>query len=351
MDVTYQEISNQPKSWAQTLAVIERVWPALNISFAANTHVLFIGCGTSFYLAQSAARLFQAATGLVSTAIPASEVILTAESTVPKDGHVVAFAISRSGTTSEVLMAVEHLHQHCAHVRTVGVTCHSEQTLAKIAQAVIGLDHASEQSVVMTQSFTNMLLALQWIGAGSGQRTDLLAELQQLPQKLENSIVKFADFGKLIGSNATLSQYIYLGLGAYYGLATEATLKLKEMTQTPCEAYNPLEFRHGPISIVEPGTAVVFLVSKSHASYIGDVVSDVKQVQGFTIALAPSSVADSLGADATLPLDDDLSDWSRTVLYMPALQYLAHQRAVFLGLNPDQPRNLNQVVVLKTASR
>lgn len=350
MDVTHQEISNQPNSWAKTLEVLQSVWPNLDVPFESNTHILFIGCGTSFYLAQSAARLFQEATGLVSIAVPASEVVLASEGIVPREGNVVAFAISRSGTTSEVLMAVEHLHKNYPHVHTVGVTCYSKQTLARVTESAICLDHACEKSVVMTQSFTNMLLALQWIGAWTGKRRDLLDELQQLPGKLATSIAELADFGKSIGANVDLSQYIYLGLGSYYGLASEATLKLKEMTQTPCEPYNTLEFRHGPISIVEPGTAVVFLVTKAHARFIGDVIADVKDVGGFTIALAPKSVAGTLGTDATLGLDDSLSDWSRGLLYIPALQYLAHARAVLLGLNPDQPRNLNQVVVLKNAS-
>lgn len=351
MDVTYQEITNQPHSWAATLEWVADHWPSFGVTFEPGVRVLFIGCGTSYNLAQTAARLFQEATGHVSVAVPASEVFLNDESTVPASGPVVAFAISRSGTTSEVLMAVEHLHKKYPNVRTVGVTCNSQKTLAHIAQVAVSLDHASEESVVMTQSFTSMLLAIQWIAASEGNRENLREELGKLPDVLRSSIEEMAAFGKRIGATETADQYIYLGLGAYFGLATEATLKLKEMTQTPCEAYNPLEFRHGPISIVREGTAAVYLVAKDNADYIADVIRDVSAVQGRTIAIAPNSIGSSLGADDFLGIEE-LSDWSRSVLYMPALQFIAHARALDLGLNPDQPRNLNQVVILKeTAAR
>lgn len=216
---------------------------------------------------------------------------------------------------------------------------------------MIGLDHASEKSVVMTQSFTSMLLALQWIAAFSAGREDLLAELERLPVILERDILAMYDFGKKIGSNEDFVQYIYLGVGSYFGLASEATLKMKEMTQTPCESYNPFEFRHGPISIVEKGISVIFLAMKDNAAYTLDVITDVREVHGQTIVLAPDSIADGLGGDFVLPLDSTLSDWSRSLLYMPALQYLAHARAGLLGINPDQPRNLNQVVVLKSVAQ
>ncbi|MFD1675929.1 SIS domain-containing protein [Alicyclobacillus fodiniaquatilis] len=352
MDATFEEITNQPNSWAKTLEVMSEMWPSCGISLeAGNTHVLFIGCGTSFYLAQSAARLFQEVTGKVCLAVPASEIIFADTSIIPNDVPVVAFAISRSGTTSELLMAVEHLQKNYPYVETVAVTCHSDQMLAKISQTVISLDHASEKSVVMTQSFTNMLLALQWVAATSAGREDLLTELNQLPVILERDISKMMDFGRRIGANIDFKQYIFLGLGTYYGLATEATLKLKEMTQTPCESYNPFEFRHGPISIVENGTFVVFLVMRENISYTLDIIADVKEVHGQTIALIPDSISDNCGADFVLPLDGALTDWARSLLYMPALQYLAYARAKLLGLNPDQPRNLNQVVVLKSVSQ
>lgn len=115
------------------------------------------------------------------------------------------------------------------------------------------------------------------------------------------------------------------------------------MTQTPCEAYNPLEFRHGPISTVGAGTAVVLLEGLRERAYMAAIESDVKRFGAYVAVLAPYQAAN---ADLALGLPEDFSDIARGVLYLPALQFLAYHRALALGLNPDRPRNLRQVVLL-----
>jgi glucosamine--fructose-6-phosphate aminotransferase (isomerizing) len=343
LSYTLQEISNQSVSWRQTLNFMNNNWEALQPALepSADTCYLFIGSGTSFYLAQSASRLFQQLTGKTATAVPSSEIFLAAESSIPKGVPITAFAISRSGTTSEVLLAVEFLQKNYPHVQIIGVTCHSDHKLAQMTPYSISLDHASEKSVVMTQSFTNMLLALQYTSAKLAEREDLIQELQLLPDLLNGIQDEAEAFGKTWGELTEYSQFIFLGLGSYYGLAAEATLKLKEMTQTACEYYNPLEFRHGPISIVGKGTAVIILSGDGEAEYIHSLVNDIENFNGTTSVLASTRFN-----QPSLTLPGIISDWSRTILYMPALQFIAYYRAQKLGLNPDQPRNLNQVVII-----
>jgi glucosamine--fructose-6-phosphate aminotransferase (isomerizing) len=345
---TLIEIQNQPVAWRQTLEVVDRNWSQLanSLLITPATHALFIGCGTSYYLAQSAARLYQQVTGCISHAIPASEIFLAPTAVLPQGVPVVAFAISRSGSTSEVLLAVDHLRRHFPHVQIIGVTCDSNSALARRVRYSVALDHASERSVVMTQSFTSMLLALQGIAARIAGRQDLLEELEQLPKLLEEAMGAFSAFGRRLGESDDYHQFIYLGLGAYYGLAAEATLKLKEMTQVRCESYNPLEFRHGPISVVERGTAVVALAGSGDFKQVKAVLEDVRRYGGAGIILAPATDVRTLSSDLVCPVPDSVSDWSRTPLYMPALHHLALSRALRLGLNPDKPRNLSQVVVL-----
>ncbi|KUO95353.1 SIS domain-containing protein [Ferroacidibacillus organovorans] len=345
---TLTEIKNQPASWEQTLKIVPAQWRAIakGLTLSPQTQFLFIGCGTSFYLAQSASRLFQAVTGYNASAVPASEVFLSDSSVLSRKAPTVAFAISRSGTTSEVLMAVNHLAQHHRTVDVIGVTCTEGSTLTKDTRNHIVLSHAAEKSVVMTQSFTNMLLALQWIAADLAMRPDLIEELERLPELAAQSLTGAEHFGKTYGRTSDASSFIFLGLGAYYGLAAEATLKLKEMTQVPCEYYTTLEFRHGPISIVRASTRVIILADEAHASYTASLVRDVRAVEGQVVCLTTQS-NDTLKAErGVFALPDGLSDWSRAVLYMPALHFLAYEKATQLGFDPDAPRNLSQVVIL-----
>jgi glucosamine--fructose-6-phosphate aminotransferase (isomerizing) len=342
--LTYTEIMRQPESWQQTLRAVPAIWDGMRDSVepASLTHALFIGCGTSLYIAQVAAHSFMELTGIAASAIPASEAFLSPASTVPRTGRVAAFIISRSGTTSEGLLAARALGEHHPHVTTIGVTCNAGTELAARCDLAIELPFASERSVVMTQSFTTMLLALQAVAALVAGDDALLAELATLPAAFADQIEESHALARELAAE-TFDTTIFLGLGPNQGLAEEGTLKLKEMTQSPCEAYNPLEFRHGPISIVTERTLVVLLEGEREARYLPDLERDLRRYGARVVAVGPHP---ETGASDALVVGAGLADLSRCALYIPFVQLLACERALALGLDPDRPRNLNQVVVL-----
>jgi glucosamine--fructose-6-phosphate aminotransferase (isomerizing) len=350
MSHTYSEILSQSRAWRTTLnATVEQWAHAMkSLRIRPETQFLLVGSGSSLYIARTAAHSLQAVTGHVSRAVASSEIFLSSASTVPIGTPVVAFVISRSGETSEALIAAAFLVKSFPNVVVVGITCNRDTALERAAHYSISLTHAAEQSVVMTVSFTSMLLALQLIAALIAVDADLLGHLGRLPDLLDEQVSQFEQLSMRVGRNFDQDQFIYLGLGPYEGLAQEATLKLKEMTQTISEAYNPLEFRHGPISIVRPGTTAVILEGLREQPYMTDLESDLKRHGALVVAIAPYS---SVGADEGLRLPEGLSDIARCLLYVPALQLIAYHRALAADLDPDQPRNLTQVVVLEDVDR
>lgn len=342
--LTYTEIMRQPASWEETIRTVPGIWAGMRETLepASLTHALFIGCGTSLYIAQVAAQSFMELTGIPASAIPASEAFLSPASTVPRAGRVAAFIISRSGTTSESLLAASALGADHPHVTTIGVTCNTGTALAARCDLAIELPFATERSVVMTQSFTTMLIALQVVAALVAGNDALVAELSGLPAAFAAQREAVETLARALSAE-TFETTIFLGLGPNQGLAEEGTLKLKEMTQSPCEAYNPLEFRHGPISIVHERTLVILLEGEREARYLPDVERDLRGYGARVVAVGPRA---STGASETLVVGAEVSDLARCALYIPFVQLLACERAFALGLDPDRPRNLNQVVVL-----
>jgi glucosamine--fructose-6-phosphate aminotransferase (isomerizing) len=228
-------------------------------------------------------------------------------------------------------------------VTTIGITCNSDTPLVAACDHAIELPQASEQAVVMTRSFTIMLLALQLVAALSAGDEALRAELGRLPELAEPALPAFEAFARRIADTPGQDLVIYLGLGPNRGLAEEGTLKLKEMTQIPCEAYNPLEFRHGPISIVNERTTAMLLEGARERAYIEAVERDLKAAGALLVTIGPTA---SLIADHALVIGPELSDLARCCLYIPPVQLLAYLHALGRGLDPDRPRNLSQVVVL-----
>lgn len=343
MTHTQNEIFNQPAAWAATVRSIPDQWREIATAIASETptHVLLVGCGTSFYLAQAAAQSFQEVTGMTATAAPGSEVFLSPASVVPRDRRVLAFLISRSGETSEVLRASAFLRDQ-AQVTTICVTCNERSALVGRCDYALTLPQATEQSMVMTQSFTSMLLALQLVAALIAEDQRFLEELAQLPDAAAALLPEADRFATTVAERPGLDQVIFLGLGPNYGVAAEGNLKLKEMTQTPSEVYNPLEFRHGPISVVTAGTTIVLIEGERERDYLPGLVDDLRAVGATVAEIGPgeTTTADALG------LGRSRSDLARCCLATVPLQLIGLRRAGYLGVDPDRPRNLNPVVVL-----
>ncbi|MFJ8515609.1 SIS domain-containing protein [Lysinibacillus xylanilyticus] len=335
---TYNEIMKQAQQLDKTKEIVQ----SLTFNEDAVDIVLFTGCGTSFYLAIAAARYYQAATGEVAVAVPASELFLHTDTHILSNKKYNIIGISRSGTTSEIIMALEHLNGS-DNIRTMAVTCNGDTPMAEVANEVIALNDISEKSVVMTQSFSNMLYALQLYAAKISQRVELMNQLEKIPALVKTALDNGEQL-KQVTEDLTKKRFIFLGSGAYNGLAKEATLKLKEMTQTECESYSNLEFRHGPISIVDEATVVILFTQKETKDFDQALIKDIQKLGGFVGVIGIASA--DLEADLIIRLSEEIDDLNRLVEVVPYFQLLAYQRAIFKGYDPDKPRNLTQVVSL-----
>src|SRR5512138_3634698 len=108
-EYTWQEIQSQPAAWSSALEVLERQAQAIH-RFYQDRHyenVIFTGCGSTYYLALSAAVLFQDLTGKTARGLPASELWLYPRSAYSSAGKTLLVAISRSGETTETRRACE----------------------------------------------------------------------------------------------------------------------------------------------------------------------------------------------------------------------------------------------------
>ncbi|WP_409294102.1 SIS domain-containing protein [Peribacillus sp. SCS-26] len=336
---TWNEITSQHEAMQKTSQWMK------NKEFkkeSSDTVYLFTGCGTSFYLAHSAARYFQRTTGRMAAAVPASEIFMDRESIFSKGRKYVMIVISRSGTTSEAVKALQSI-KGGENIQTLAVTCSPDGKTAELADDVILLDFIQEKSVVMTQSFTCMLYALQLYAAAIAGDEAVKEALAGAPELAKRQLAG-KDIMEPIAEDKRFQQFIFLGPGIFHGIVKEATLKMKEMTQVACESYSSLEFRHGPISIVDEKTAVILLSSDLSKEYDQALIQDIQNKKGTVIVFGCSGPA--LKGDISIDFPSGVTVDEAMTACMPQLQLLAYYKALSLGLNPDQPRNLTQVVEL-----
>lgn len=343
---TWQEIISQPQTWRATLDEFTARRPALNSFLAAVEFdcVIVTGCGSTHYLAQAAATTLTRRAGLPARALPASEIWLY-HAQIPL-ARTLLLAVSRSGTTTETLRAVEQFRETSSGP-VLAITCYPESALARQADFVLAAPAAQEQSVAQTRSFTSMLLLTQALTATLARDEEMLARLRRLPAALDALVDRLGDLPQRLGGDLEIEQFFFLGGGPLYGLANEAMLKTKEMTISHSEAYHPLELRHGPMSMVDEHTLVVGFISDTGAAQEARVLEDMSKLGSLTLALVENkAVFTAWQPDDVVELQSGLDEWERGPLYLPLIQRMAHHRAVAKGLDPDRPHNLTAVVEL-----
>jgi glucosamine--fructose-6-phosphate aminotransferase (isomerizing) len=329
---TYREIKSQTDAWAQAIDLTSRCDLPVTGDYE---QVIFTGCGSTYYLSLAAAALYQELTGCPARAIPAGELVLNPQ-TVLTDQKTLLVAVSRSGTTSETLRAAEDFKERKRGRVMVISTYH--EALSRLADLSIVIDRGREESVAQTRAFASMYVATCVLGARMAGRNDLVEAMEKLPEVGNWIISNFEGFAKEIGENLIFDRFYFLGSGVRYGLACEVNLKMKEMTLTHSEPFHFLEFRHGPMSMVNQDTIVVGLFSDEKHSHEAKVLSEMKSLGGTVISLGETN--------ADVQFKSGIPEPVRGVLYLPALQWMAFYRSLAKGFNPDQPNHLTAVVQL-----
>jgi fructoselysine-6-P-deglycase FrlB-like protein len=293
------ELRSQPDTWARAadLRDDQSRLPA------RGERIAVIGCGTSWFMAQSYAAVREEGGAGVTDAYAASEAFGSFTAFAARDYDAVV-ALTRSGTTTEVLELLDRLRSAGVRARTIGVTGDPGTPLVDLVDDAILLPFADERSVVQTR-FATTTLALARASLGH----DLGPTIEQAVAAVDEELP-----GELI----TAGQYAFLGAGWTVGLAHEAALKMREASQSWTESYPAKEYRHGPIAIAAPGR-VTWMLGSSPDGLADDVVATGARFEDRPI--------------------DGMADLVRA-------QRVALERARRAGLDPDRPRNLTRSVVL-----
>ena len=329
---TYREIHSQTGAWAQALNVTS----AIQLPSASNyDQAVFTGCGSTYYLSLAAAALYQELTGCAARAVPAGELVLNPK-TILTDQKTLLVAVSRSGTTSETLKAVENFRG--GKRGEIVVISNYDEALSRLSDLKIVIDRGQEESVAQTRSFASMYVAACAFCARMAGRGDLVNAMGRLPE-LGNWVIRnYKALAKEIGENLDFDRFYFLGSGIRHGLAREVNLKMKEMTLTHSEAFYFLEFRHGPMSMVNRGAVIIGLLSDTSRDHELKVLSEMKTLGGTVISLGEE--------DTDIRFGSLVPESVRGVLYLPVLQLIAFYRSLAKGLNPDRPNHLSAVVTL-----
>jgi glucosamine--fructose-6-phosphate aminotransferase (isomerizing) len=349
-----KEIFEQPTSLRTGLRLQEKYADLLTMFLDRGKEVFLVSAGTSQHSCIAGSYIFSKIARLTTYPVVSSEFIEQYGSTVGIDSIILA--VSQSGETYDTLKAVDHARMRAATV--LGLTNTVGSTLTRVSRAYIIQQSGPEIGVAATKTFTSQVVVLAQLamrlaklrGKLSQDELDEYKEnLKKVPDIVETVLEKTYDKVKGIASREKNSKlFLFLGRGISSATALEGRLKLLEITYIPSLAYPAGESKHGPISIVEKGTACVFICPRgeTHSEIIGSIM-EMKARGAKIISICEEGDTDIKSlSDEVIEMPKSIPELLSPIPYIVPMQLLAYEIAVLKGLDPDKPRNLAKSVTV-----
>ncbi len=338
----YEDIFRQPESLLQTLSALKQARENLTTfyNWVKPKTITLIGCGSSFYTSHSVAAAMQRRLNIPVQAVVGGDIMRHPAQFEPVLRNGLMITLSRSGSTSETLYAVQHAKERLG-TPLLSIDCAPGSPLNQAADLAVSLPWAREEGVCQTRAVTNLLTA--GILAGAYWAGDTTQE-----DELDRAAAAAASFLKSQVWKERVSKkwqdVVLLGDGELYGTASEGGLILLEMSQTPVSYYSLLDVRHGPTVMISDKTLVVLMASREGANWEADLIADLKR-HGAEVLVVSAEARPY--APAGINFGAPFSDSALAVLASMVPQVLAYERAVDKGLNPDQPPDLTPWIKLE----
>lgn len=362
-EFTSTEIRQQPKLWRETYKIISdnknKIEEFLNKNITSNTRIILTGAGTSDYVGDSVYLHLAKKLNLRVEAIATTDLVSNPHEFVEENTKTILVSYARSGNSPESVGAYDIFQDNVKDIAQLVITCNEEGELAKKtlendnALCILMPKESNDKSFAMTSSFSCMLLA-----------TLLTFDIKNLEENKKyvdrvsdqaDSILdnKCNEVKELVDLNC--ERVVYLGSGALKGLCQEMALKNLELTSgkivTVCESV--LGFRHGPKSIINDNTLVIFMnsINKHTNLYDMDLIREIHgDVGNHKLAVISYKKNDQLNSlcDKYLEIDGQEVPEVYTVFnYMLFGQMFGLFSSLHLGISPDNPRpdgTVNRVV-------
>ncbi len=353
-----KEIYEQPKAFRDTVSpLIKDGKIVLPFEFPEGfekkiSRIHIVACGSAYHVGMVAKYIIEDMARLPVIVDIASE--FRYRNPILNENDLCIF-VSQSGETADTLASLRESKARGAFTLSIVNVLYS--TIARESDGVIYTNAGAEIAVATTKALSAQIGVCYILAGYLAHKKGLMAEsnLRQfteeilaLPEKIEKAL-DTSDITKEIAEHIKDKQSMFfIGRGIDYPLCLEGSLKLKEISYIHCEGYGAGELKHGTISLIENGTAVVAVATDD--ALLGKTISNIKEVRArgaWVVAVVKEGT-------------QGIEDVADKVIYVPAeqkclmpslavipLQLLAYHTTVAKGYDVDKPRNLAKSVTVE----
>jgi fructoselysine-6-P-deglycase FrlB-like protein len=343
---SHSEIFQQGASLKQTHAAISAQADVFigMLDEARAGEIVILACGSSYWLSMSACMTIREKTGIRCTAVKSGDVIMNPEYYLSAYKNPMVLAPSRSGNTSETLQAVQ-LFKDCYGSRVLGVVEYPDARILPLCDACIQLPWARETSVCQTRSFSNLYYALVLMAAIAGRDEALEKDLLQYAQEADGLADRMEPrIREWVCSFPGWTHMVGLGNGKQYGVCVEGVYIGIEMAQLPGNYYGVLEYRHGPI-VTAGDHVLTIILSGGNGRELEEKMASEIRLKGAKV-ISISDEAKLANTDDGFVMGRKASPEVIALYGVMVMQGFAFWKAVELGVDPDNPKDLVPFITL-----
>lgn len=344
MYLTEKEIFNQYEALDKTYQYfLEKTEEISNFINKINYNsITFIGCGSSYCLAQSGEISTKVQLGIPANSIPAGDLMINFPfyRNILKDTLLVVN--SRSGSTSEVLAAVKKARKEF-NTPCILISARTDSELGNIVDLNIELPWAFDESVCQTRTVTNFYTSNLLLLAIINNDDSILNEIKIAINNGEEYINEYTTLLEKIAKNNTWNKVVLLADSELGGIANEAAIAFKEIPQLPSNYYHVLDLRHGPMVLIDDETLVIMAVAPFESSYQRELIKDMKNKGAKVISFGGK---EEIGADYHIKVSDYENYSVKGIPFIFISQVIAYYKALERGINPDKPLGLDPWIEL-----
>lgn len=345
MDRTYLEITRQYDMLDKTIRYFEQEKEALKNFYREKEpeSIVFVGSGSSYYIAQSAEIIARTHYGIQAFSIASGDAMVNFGSNEKAFKNAMAVAISRSGNTTEMLNVIQAMKRDLA-IPSIGITCVEDSGLCKIADLCLQMPWTFDKSVCQTGTVTNLYAATSLLLAAFFGDDRTFTDLKKMTAA-GNGFIRENDPAFKEIAQKPWNKVVVLADGEISGLATEGALAFKEICCTISNYYHVLDVRHGPMVLIDQNTLVIADLKPGNKEYQLNLIEDISK-KGAVIVVSTDSSYDAIGNAALHIKHPDVGNIAEGLPFINIAQLIAYHKAIIKGLDPGNPDGLEAWIEL-----
>ena len=316
-------------------------------------HIQIVACGTSYNAGMVARYWFESLAGVSCDVEIASEFRYRKFVIRPNS---LLITLSQSGETADTLAALR-LAKEKGYMAALTICNVAGSSLVRESDLAFMTRAGVEVGVASTKAFTTQLAALLMLVTALGKvkghisaekEHEIIKAMQSLPAEIEKALAFDTEIEALAEDFAEKHHALFLGRGAFYPIAVEASLKLKEISYIHAEAYAAGELKHGPLALIDADMPVIVVAPNNEL--LEKVKSNIEEVRArggqlYVFADKEAGFTPSEGMKIiTMPKVNDIV---APIFYTIPMQLLSYHVALIKGTDVDQPRNLAKSVTVE----